>query len=65
MGTINKAIKKIDNFTRTELLPVTGRGIRCSVEQRKLLALPPKLGGVVFQYPAKYHIMNMIFKAYN
>ena len=39
-------LQQIDEIVQTELIPAITGGITCSEEERKLLLLPPKLGGL-------------------
>ena len=39
-------LQQIDGIVQTELIPAITGGITCSEEERKLLSLPPKLGGL-------------------
>ena len=43
---ISSLMKKIDDLITTEFIPVITGGINCSVHERRLLALPPKHGGL-------------------
>ena len=43
---ISNLLKKIDNFITSNFIPAIIGGIICSHTDRKLLALPPKLGGL-------------------
>ena len=43
---ISSLMKKIVDLITTEFIPAVTGGINCSVHERRLLALPPKLGGL-------------------
>ena len=43
---IKNQLKQLDDVISTELIPAITGGITCSNLERKLLSLPPKLGGL-------------------
>ena len=43
---ISDQLKKFDDVVSTEFLPAITGGINCSDIERKLMSLPPKLGGL-------------------
>ena len=43
---ISNTIKVIGDLIITEFLPIITGGVVCSTEERRLLALPTKLGGL-------------------
>ena len=43
---INSLMKKIDDLITTEFIRAITGGINCSVHEKRLLALSPKLGGL-------------------
>ena len=43
---ISKHLIELDNIINTEFIPAITGGITCSNEERKLISLPVKLGGL-------------------
>ena len=43
---IEQQLKRIDHVITSEFIPAITNGINCSTNLRKLMALPPKLGGL-------------------
>ena len=43
---ISNLLRHIDEVITKEFIPVITRGVKCSENERKLLSLPPKLGGL-------------------
>ena len=43
---ISSLLQKVDDVITTELIPAITGGIICSSAERRLLSLPPKLGGL-------------------
>ena len=43
---ISSHLKRLDEVITTEFIPATAGGIICSGIERKLVSLPPKLGGM-------------------
>ena len=72
---ISSLMKKIDDLITTEFIPAITGGINCSVHERRLLELPPKLGGLgipifaeIFEYNNSklrtQNLCNKIIKQY-
>ena len=58
---IEEQLEMLDSIITTEFIPAITNGINCSTSQRKLMALPPKLGGLgipIFTEIAKGELEN-------
>ena len=58
---VAKLLKRLDDVITKEFLPAITGGIKCSSNERKLLSLPPKLGGLgipIFSEIADFEYSN-------
>ena len=53
---IGNIMSKIYDFVTNDLIPATKNGITCSIVERKLLVLSPKMGKCESRYLMKYQI---------